>query len=173
MPALFRRPIVVALLIGIAAQLLFSINLWRPTAPVFDEVHYLPAARALLELSHPVNVEHPLLGKLLIALGMAIFGDNSVGWRAVATLAGTASVLGIFAILQLLFRRVEIAALGAVLAMLNATLFIQARIAMLDVFMGAFVVLAVAAMLCDARGPAAGDHGAGAWARCCWGWPRR
>lgn len=152
MPALIRRPFVVALLIGIAAQLLFTINLTRPSTLVFDEVHYVPAARTLLALERPVNTEHPLLGKELIATGIAIFGDTATGWRAMSTIAGTASVLGVFAILLLVFGSLRTATYGAGFAMLNATLFIQARIAMLDVFLGAFVTLAVAAMLWAMRG---------------------
>jgi dolichyl-phosphate-mannose--protein O-mannosyl transferase len=60
-------------------------------------------------------------------------------------------VLGVFAILWRLFGSVRTAALGGALLVLNFTLFIQARIAMLDGFMGAFVVLAVAAMLWGMR----------------------
>ncbi len=153
MPDILRRPAVVALLIAIAAQLLFTVHLSRPSKEVFDEVHYVPAARALLTLERPVNTEHPLLGKALIASGIAVFGDNATGWRAASTLAGTATVLGVFAVLMLVFGRARIALFGAIFAMLNITLFIQARIAMLDVFMGAFVMLAIAAMLWAMRGP--------------------
>lgn len=145
------RPGLLAVVIAAAAQALFTINLWRPTTPVFDEVHYLPAARAMLALSHPVNVEHPLLGKALIATGIALFGDTSIGWRAMSTLAGTASVVAVFWIVLLTLRRPGLAALGAGLAMVNGTVFIQARIAMLDAFMAAFVLLGVVAMLWAAR----------------------
>ena len=154
MPALLRRPAVVALILGIAAQLLFSVHLGRPSTLVFDEVHYVPAARTLLALDHPTNTEHPLLGKEMIAAGIAIFGDNAIGWRALSTLAGTATVLGVFAILMVVFGRLRTATCGAIFAALNFTLFVQARIAMLDVFLGAFVTLAIAAMLGATRGHA-------------------
>ena len=153
MPALFRRPAVVALLIAIAAQLLFTVGVTRPSIPVFDEVHYVPAARTLLALERPVNTEHPLLGKALIASGIAVFGDRPVGWRAMSTLAGTATVLGVFWILLLLFGRLRTAAYGALFAAINFTLFVHARIAMLEPFLGAFVVLAVAAMLWSMDAP--------------------
>ena len=147
MPALFRRPAIVALLIAIAAQLLFTVGVTRPSIPVFDEVHYVPAARTLLALERPVNTEHPLLGKELIASGIAVFGDRPLGWRAMSTLAGTATVLGVYWILLLLFGCLKTAAYGALFAAINFTLFVHARIAMLEPFLGAFVVLAVAAML--------------------------
>lgn len=156
MPAARSRPWLAALIIALAAQLLFTINLTRPTKLVFDETHYVPAARTLLALERPANTEHPLLGKTIIAGGIALFGDNATGWRALSTIAGTATVLGLFACLMLLFGNVRTASLGAVFAMLNQTLFIQARIGMLDVFMGAFVVLGLAALLWAMR---AGGHG--------------
>ncbi len=151
MPAFLRRPAVVAVLIAIAAQLLFTHNLTRPSILVFDEVHYVPAAHTLLALERPTNTEHPLLGKALIAAGIATFGDNPMGWRAASTLAGTASVLGVFAILMLVFGSLRTAICGAAFSAFNITLFVQARIGMLDVFLGAFVTLAIAAMLWAAR----------------------
>lgn len=146
--ALRTRPYLVALLVGIAAQLLFTIHLDQPSRIMFDEVHYVPAAQALLDLSAPRNIEHPLVGKELIAAGMAVFGDNPFGWRAFATLAGTATVLGVFALLWLLLGgRMRPALVGAALVALNQSLFVQARTAMLDVFLGAFLVWAIVLML--------------------------
>lgn len=151
MPAFPARPLPTAVLLGLVAQALFSWRLATPSTLMFDEVHYVPAARAILALSHPVNVEHPLFGKTLIAAGVALFGDGPIGWRALSTVAGTATVLGVYAILLTLFGRVRTAAVGALLATLNFTILVQARIAMLDGFMAAFVVLAIAAMLRGAR----------------------
>ncbi|MBB5715894.1 phospholipid carrier-dependent glycosyltransferase [Sphingomonas aerophila] len=151
MPIKFDRPLPVAILLGIITQALFCWRLAVPHMLVFDEVHYVPAARTLLTLAHPANAEHPLLGKELIALGVWMFGDTPVGWRAMSTLAGTATVLGCYAALWLLYRRVWTATLGAVLVLLNFTVFIQSRIAMLDGFMAAFVVLALACLLWSAK----------------------
>ncbi|WP_294311155.1 phospholipid carrier-dependent glycosyltransferase [uncultured Sphingomonas sp.] len=149
-----RRPVPALLSLLIAAQALFCWRLTMPPTLVFDEVHYVPAARTLLALEGPVNIEHPLLGKILIAAGMLMFGDNAVGWRALSTVAGTAIVGGVFAIVWLMTRRTRAAAIGALLTMLNFMVLVQARIAMLDGFMAAFVVLAVAAMAWAMRGNA-------------------
>ncbi|VXC73426.1 phospholipid carrier-dependent glycosyltransferase [Sphingomonas sp. AX6] len=150
-----QRPLLVALLLALAAQTLFSLHLTRPGGIVFDETHYVSAARILLDLDRPTNVEHPLVGKALIASGIALFGDNPLGWRAMSTLAGTATVMGVFAILMLLFARVRVAAFGAVLVMLNQMVFVQSRVGMLDTFLAAFVVGAVAALLWAMRAPRA------------------
>lgn len=147
------RPLLVALLIGLAVEALFLWGIATPHKLVFDEVHYVPAARALLELSGPVNTEHPLVGKELIAAGIALFGDNSLGWRFFSSLAASASVVGVFAILWLLFGRVRPAVLGAIFATLNFTIYVQARIAMLDGFLAAFTIGGVAAVLWAMRAP--------------------
>ena len=152
------RPLPYALVLATLAQALFLYRLGTPSILVFDEVHYVPAARQLWSLAGPVNIEHPLLGKVLIGLGMALFGDNSFGWRVMSSIAGTATLLGLFTIAWLLFRSTRAAVVTALVALANFTLFIQARIAMLDGFMAALVVWGVAAMLWSMRGsgPAVG-----------------
>ncbi|GAA3701260.1 phospholipid carrier-dependent glycosyltransferase [Sphingomonas cynarae] len=147
MLAFLRRPLPVALSIAIVAQILF---LWRLTVPgilMFDEIHYVPAARRLLALDGPANVEHPLFAKMLIAGGIALFGDNALGWRLFSTLAATAVVTGVFALLWLGTRRLRPAVTGALCALLGFTVFVQARIAMLDGYMAAFVVTGAACLL--------------------------
>ncbi|AJP71067.1 phospholipid carrier-dependent glycosyltransferase [Sphingomonas hengshuiensis] len=151
--ALGTRPLLVALLIGLAAQLLFTFHLDQPSRILFDEVHYVPAAQALIDLEGPRNVEHPLLGKELIGAGIVALGDNPFGWRITATLAGTATVVGAFAFVWLLLGSMRAALVAAALAMLNQTLFVQARTAMLDVYLGAFVLWAMIVMLWAMRAP--------------------
>ena len=148
----FPRPLPAALLLAVVAQTLFLYRLTIPHTLVFDEVHYVPAARKLWSLAGPANIEHPLLGKLLIGVGIALFGDDSLGWRIMSSVAGMATVVGLFAIGWLSFRTVRAALLAGGLGLLNITLYVQARIAMLDGFMAALVVLGVAAMLWSMRG---------------------
>lgn len=148
------RPKLLCLIVAAAAALLFAIHLDRPGKLVFDEVHYVPAARAMLTLDHPANTEHPPLAKELIAIGIGAFGDTPVGWRAMPVLAGAATVAAGFAFLFLLFGSVRTALLGALFVAINQTVFVQARIAMLDGFLGAFVTAGLAATLWTARAPA-------------------
>ena len=141
------RPLPYAIGLALLTQCLLLYRLATPHILVFDEVHYVPAARQLWALAGPVNIEHPLLGKALIGLGMAVFGDNSFGWRVTATLAGTATVAGLFAIAWLTIRDLRTAVMTGLFALCTVTLYVQSRIAMLDPFMAAFVVGGVAAML--------------------------
>ena len=89
------------LALNIAVAALFAalglVRLAIPTTPFFDEVHYLPAARAVLELNLATNVEHPPLAKQIMALGIALFGDNPWGWRLPSLLFGT---LALFAAMR-------------------------------------------------------------------------
>ena len=110
-------------------------NLGIPSEPYFDEVHYLPAAREMLDLGDFTNREHPLFGKEMIALGIALFGDNSWGWRIFPSLAGA---LALFSVMRAtwfgtLDRYAAICA--GVLVGTGFHLFVHSRIAMLDVFM--------------------------------------
>lgn len=150
--ALQTRPYLVALLLGLAAQLLFTVHLDRPSRIMFDEVHYVPAAHALLDLEGPRNVEHPLVGKELIGAGIVLFGDNPFGWRAFTTIAGTATVLGAFAFLWLLLGSMRAALVGAVLTAMNQSVYVQARTSMLDIFLGAFLLWAMVVMLWAMKG---------------------
>ena len=147
------RPFLVAILIGLVAEALFLWGLTIPSVFVFDELHYVPAARALLALSNPVNTEHPLVAKEFIAAGIALFGDNSFGWRFFPTLAGSATVMGVFAIVWQLYRRMRPAVFAALFALLNFTIYIEARIAMIDGFLAVFTVGGIAAMLWAMRAP--------------------
>lgn len=130
-----RDPIAWHALLTLLFLALVSFRLTFPHKTYFDELHYVPAARTLLTLSHAVNEEHPLLGKEMIALGIALFGDNSLGWRIMSALFGT---LGLFAAMRAMWfascSRFASVAAGVLIAT-AFPLFVLSRIAMLDVFM--------------------------------------
>lgn len=128
-------PIIASILITLTFAALAAIRLTIPSAPYFDEVHYIPAAREMLEGGIYRNQEHPLLGKELIAMGIVIFGDSAFGWRVMPWLAGT---LALFAGMRAMWfateSRFSSLAFGVLLAS-GFILFVQSRIAMLDIFM--------------------------------------
>ena len=127
-------------------------------------MHYVPAARILLDFSHITNPEHPMLGKSLIALGIHLFGDNPIGWRALSTLFGSATIAGVYAFTLLLTRATRPALFAAIFAMLGQMVFVQARIGMLDIFMGGFLVWAGVAFLAAMR--AESPRAWGYWVAC-------
>lgn len=131
-----------------------AIGLGIPSEPYFDEVHYLPAARALLDMSVYLNREHPLLGKEILAVGIWLFGDHATGWRIFPLAFGT---LTLFAASRALWfaslSRIATIAF-AILLTTGFLLFVQARIAMLDIFMAGFVAVAAWQFAAAIRNPA-------------------
>lgn len=122
---------------------LISVRLLIPSKPFFDEIHYLPPARNILELSKPLNREHPPLGKEILAIGIALFGDRTFGWRIMPALFGT---VALFAAMRAVWfataRRFATVAAG-ILLVSGFGLLVISRIAMLDVFMLTFAMVAM------------------------------
>lgn len=63
-----------------------------PTWFTFDEEPFVKNAQNY-PLGIPDNNDHPPFGKLLISLGMLVFGYNSLGWRFGPLLFGLQTVL--------------------------------------------------------------------------------
>jgi len=123
--------------------LMCLVRLTVVTKPYFDEIHYLPAARAVLALSKPLNPEHPPLGKEILALGIALFGDRPLGWRIMPVLFGT---LGLFAAMRGMWFASLSRFAAIVCGVLLTTAFpllVQSRIAMLDIFMASLTLIAL------------------------------
>jgi len=139
-----RRGLLAGAVLLLGSTVLFAVGLSMPEKPSFDEFHYIPAAREFLALNVNRNYEHPPLGKYFIALGMAVFGDNPVGWRALSVVFGSITLGAVYAASWALFSSWGPALLAATLVLFSNTLFVQARIAMLDTFLAAFLMLAAA-----------------------------
>lgn len=140
----------ITIFVFIVAHAVLLVGLATPEKFVFDEVHYVPAARQmLLQAPHePVlNPMHPPLAKELIALSIHSFGDNAFGWRYASTLFGALAVAAIYLCGLALFAAQGPAIAAAAIALLNQMLFVQARAAMLDIFVLGFSLLAIAAFM--------------------------
>jgi dolichyl-phosphate-mannose--protein O-mannosyl transferase len=121
-------------------------NIQYPLTHSFDEAHYIPAAKTFIDTGILKNREHPPLGKLLITPGLYMFGDTQLGWRFMSTVFGALTLLGIYFWSFVVFESTQLALLSCVLTIANFMLYVQARIAMLDTFMMAFLIWAFAAM---------------------------
>lgn len=152
-PAPQRDPLGWTLLIALAFLALCLHRLGIPSRIYFDETHYVPAARKLLELTR-ANPEHPMLGKEVIAAAIALLGDRPLVWRLPAALLGT---LGLFAIGRAVWwaslRR--LAALAAMILVATGFLwFVQSRVAMLDMAMAGLGMTALWCFAAAMRLPA-------------------
>jgi dolichyl-phosphate-mannose--protein O-mannosyl transferase len=155
-----RRVVLTCILLFVVSEALFVVHLGYPAHENFDEFHYVKAARNLLFHVSNSNWEHPPLAKYLIAAGMKIWGDRPFGWRMMPTLFGSLTLVGIYLWARLLFRSDRAALWVAVVTLVNQFLFVTARIAMLDVFMFAFMLFGIIAVcaLWDARSEREADR---------------
>lgn len=55
----------------------------------FDEVYFVRTAENYLHLQYPYEWTHPPLGKLIQAVGLAVFGYSPFGWRIMGVIAAT------------------------------------------------------------------------------------
>ncbi|MBQ7278398.1 MAG: glycosyltransferase family 39 protein [Clostridia bacterium] len=117
-----------------------------PAAPsyfngmIFDEIYH---ARTAYENIHNMSIyewTHPPRGKLIIALGILIFGMKPFGWRIMGTLFGVAMVPLMYVFAKRIFKRTDYAFLTAGLWAFDCMHFTQTRIATIDVY-GVFFIL--------------------------------
>ena len=107
---------------------------------IFDEIYH---ARTAYENIHNMSVyewTHPPLGKLIIALGILIFGMKPFGWRIMGALFGVAMVPLMYVFAKRIFKRTDFAFITAGLWAFDCMHFTQTRIATIDVY-GVFFIL--------------------------------
>src|SRR6201996_8902679 len=144
------RSAIVAVVIFLAAHFALLVGVTTPDKFYFDEVHYVPAARQMLEppSSAPLlNPMHPPLAKQLIALSIEGFGDVPLGWRYPSVLFGALAIVAIYLCGLALFVAQGPAIAAALIAFFNQMLFVEARTAMLDIFALSFGLFRTAAFL--------------------------
>jgi predicted membrane-bound dolichyl-phosphate-mannose-protein mannosyltransferase len=127
----------------------------RPAAAViFDEPYYVNAARVILGL--PVeedahysgsptgldpNVEHPPLGKVLIAASMTLFGDGPLGWRLPSIIAGLIAIAAVYQIVRATGETLALAFGIAGFVALDNLMLVHSRIGTLDMLVVAPVLV--------------------------------
>ena len=134
-----------ALVLGVAALTIF---LWRITVPpsvFYDESQYVDSANAFLAATANPNPEAPPLGKLLIAAGIRIFGNNALGWRVAGAFFGALTLVGVFLWVHLLLHDYSLALTAAVLTFFNNFLYVMSRVAMMDIFLVGFLICGLGA----------------------------
>jgi dolichyl-phosphate-mannose-protein mannosyltransferase len=144
------RNVIIAVIIFFAAHFALLVGVTTPEKFYFDEVHYVPAARQMLEPMMPspmLNPMHPPLAKQLMALSIRGFGDGPLGWRYPGVLFGSLAIVAMYLCALALFAAQGPAVAAALLAFFNQMVFVQSRIAMLDIFALAFGLFAIAAFM--------------------------
>lgn len=107
----------------------------------FDEIYHARTAYEHLHKIWPYENTHPPLGKLIIALGIKIFGMTPFGWRFFGTLFGVMLIPLMYIFAKKLFKRNDLALLGAFLIGIDFMRFAHSRIATIDIYVVFFIVL--------------------------------
>jgi dolichyl-phosphate-mannose-protein mannosyltransferase len=149
-----------------------------PRALVFDETYYakdawsilqhgvewnyVPDANTLLLQGHTSGlfvpcsgtgcgeyVVQPEVGKLIIAVGEAMFGLDSFGWRFFSAVFGTLAILLMCRIARRMTRSTLLGCVAGLLMALDGLEFVLSRTGILDIFLMFFVLAAFGCVVVD------------------------
>lgn len=107
----------------------------------FDEIYHARTAYEHIHGLKTYETTHPPLGKLLIALGIRLFGMTPFGWRFMGTLAGVLMVPAMYLMGKLLFGKTRYAFLAAFLMAFDMMHLGQTRLATIDSYAVLFIIL--------------------------------
>ena len=107
----------------------------------FDEIYHGRTAFEHIRNIKPYETTHPPLGKLIIAIGIKIFGMNPIGWRFMGTLCGILMLILLYIFLKNMFGKTVIAACGTLLFAFDFMHYVQTRIATIDSYSVFFIIL--------------------------------
>ncbi len=125
---------------------------------VFDESYYVNAARVIDGINPPAglpyhdaptgkdpNAEHPQLAKLVMAGAIELFGDSPRGWRIGSVLFGLIAIVALYTLVRAAGGGAWLAVGATAVMALDNLLLVHGRIATLDVY--ALAMMLVAATL--------------------------
>ncbi len=107
----------------------------------FDEIYHARTALEHLEGIYPYEISHPPLGKLIISIGIALFGMTPFGWRFSGTLIGVLMLPVMYALLKRMFSSVRVCACATAIFAFDFMHFTQTRIATIDSYSVFFILL--------------------------------
>ncbi len=132
--------LIVVALVAIAAALRFW-HIGHPPEIVFDEVHFVGQARHYIHREVFLD-PHPPLAKLLIALGILLFGDHSWSWRLGNATLGTILVGVTYLLGRRMFRSRMAAILAAAFVLSDGFFIVDSRIGCIDIVYLTFAAIA-------------------------------
>lgn len=131
----------------------FLAGIGNPSRLYFDETTYVVGGNAILHGVPDPSPVGPPLGKTLVAMGIAVAGDNSFGWRWPSALFGALTLVASFLMVYVLLDDHTLALTAAGLTFLNNFLFVFSRSAMMDIFLMAFAMWGVLAFIVALKYP--------------------
>lgn len=107
----------------------------------FDEIYYARTAHELMTGVTPYETTHPPLGKLIIMLGIKLFGLTPFGWRFMGALFGVLMLLPLYVLIKNIFGKTVIAACGTIIFSFDFMHYVQTRICTIDTYSVFFIIL--------------------------------
>ncbi len=106
----------------------------------FDEIYHPRTAYENLHFMPYYETTHPPLGKLLIAVGIAIFGMTPFGWRFMGTTFGILMLPLLYILLKKLFERTRYSVLGTLIFAFDFMHFSLTRLGTIDSYPVTFII---------------------------------
>ena len=107
----------------------------------FDEIYHPRTAWEHIRGIAPYEISHPPLGKLIMGIGIRLFGMTPFGWRFMGTLFGVGMLPLLYVFLKNLFGRTSIATCGTILLAADFMHLTQTRLATIDTYAFFFILL--------------------------------
>ncbi len=108
----------------------------------FDEIYHVRTAWENINNVYPYEISHPPLGKLIISLGIRLFGLTPFGWRFMGAAFGVLMLPPLYALIKRLFGDTLVSCCGVAVFAFDFMHFVQTRIATIDTY-GVFFILAM------------------------------
>ena len=94
-------------------------------------------------------VVHPEVGKWIIAIGEHLFGMTPFGWRISSAVVGTLMVMVMIRLARRVTRSTLLGLVAGLLMTFDGLHYTLSRLALLDIYVGFFVLCAVSCMVAD------------------------
>lgn len=108
---------------------------------IFDESHHGRTAYDYLNGQIPSEITHPPLGKILLSVGIKLFGMNPFGWRCMSALFGTLMVPLVYLFALRFSGKTAVAVTAAILLCTEFMHLALSRLATLDTIASFFILL--------------------------------
>ena len=108
---------------------------------IHDECLHARSAYDFIRNFPPLEITHPPLGKIIITLGVKLFGMTAFGWRFMGILFGILMIPLIYMLVKNLFDSTTVAFCGAALFAFENMHYTQTHIATIDSYVVLFILM--------------------------------
>lgn len=118
----------------------FPAELSYLTGTYFDEIYHARTAYEHIVGMWPYEISHPPLGKIIMGLGIQMFGMNPFGYRCMGTLAGVLMLPFLYLLAKRMLKNTMGAFTATTIFAFDFMHFVQTRIATIDSYAIFFIV---------------------------------